>query len=81
MTTIRENGVDDAASLRAAMVDELRGPDGITSKAVAAAVGAVPRHLFAPEVPLEEAYDPYTAPMVKQDAGGLALSVMSATHI
>jgi len=82
MTMFREQPVDDiAASLRAAMVAELRGPDGITSEEVAAAISVVPRHLFAPDVLLEEAYDPYTAPMVKRGEDGLALSVMSATHI
>ncbi|WP_433464090.1 methyltransferase, FxLD system [Spirillospora sp. CA-128828] len=82
MTATRERSTEDAAaSLRAEMVAELRGPDGIVSEAVASAIGVVPRHLFAPDVQLEEAYDPYTAPMVKRGEDGLALSVMSATHI
>ncbi|WUI01582.1 methyltransferase, FxLD system [Spirillospora sp. NBC_00431] len=82
VTMTRERGADDVpASLRAQMVAELRGPDGIISQEVAAAIGVVPRHLFAPDVPLEDAYDPYTAPMVKRGEDGLALSVMSATHI
>src|SRR5262249_49112795 len=45
--------VDSAAALRAAMVDELRGLGAFASESVEAAVGTVPRHLFAPGETLE----------------------------
>lgn len=62
------------------MVDELRG-DPITSEAVADAMATVPRHLFAPEVPLEEAYESNTAVPVKRAGDGLTLSSLSSAHL
>jgi protein-L-isoaspartate(D-aspartate) O-methyltransferase len=49
---------EDAAArkLRMALVDELRGNGSVRSAAVEAAMRAVPRHVFLPEVPLERAY-------------------------
>ncbi|TDC08066.1 methyltransferase, FxLD system [Nonomuraea longispora] len=80
MTTIRNHDADEPARLRTAMVDELRG-DPITSEAVADAMTAVPRHLFAPEVSLQEAYESNTAVPVKRDGDGLTLSSLSAPHL
>jgi protein-L-isoaspartate(D-aspartate) O-methyltransferase len=74
------HNVDEPARLRTAMVDELRG-DPITSEAVAEAMTAVPRHLFAPEVSLQEAYESNTAVPVKRDSDGLTLSSLSAPHL
>ncbi|WP_233510015.1 methyltransferase, FxLD system [Actinomadura craniellae] len=72
---------DAAAPLRAAMVRELRDLDGITSEPVAAAVGTVPRHLFAIGEPLEKVYAPDTPLVIKRNDDGLALSSLSAAHI
>ncbi|MGH3566668.1 MAG: methyltransferase, FxLD system [Pseudonocardia sp.] len=81
MTTVRDSSVEDAAWLRAAMVGELRDCDAITSESVAAAVGAVPRHLFAVGEPLEVAYAADSAVVIKRGEDGAALSSLSATHI
>jgi len=81
MTTASSQSSQDAASLRAAMVDELRGMGAITSGAVAAAMASVPRHLFVPEEPLEAAYAANSALVVKRDARGSATSSLSAAHI
>ncbi|RBQ17220.1 methyltransferase, FxLD system [Spongiactinospora rosea] len=80
MATVRHDDGDDAARLRAAMVDELRG-DPITSTAVADAMGVVPRHLFAPQTSLKEVYESNTAVPVKRDRDGLTLSSLSAAHL
>jgi protein-L-isoaspartate(D-aspartate) O-methyltransferase len=82
MTTVQKSSVDDAAaSLRAAMVGELRDLEAIVSEPVAAAVAAVPRHLFAVGEPLEAAYAADSALVIKRDADGIALSSLSAAHI
>jgi protein-L-isoaspartate(D-aspartate) O-methyltransferase len=47
---------DRAAQLRNAMVDVLLGSGSVQSAAVEAALQAVPRHLFAPWLSLEDAY-------------------------
>ena len=81
MATEQGSGVRDvAASLRAAMVEELRG-DPITSELVAAAVATVPRHLFTPGVPLEAAYASNDSVVVKRAPDGTSLSSVSAAHI
>ena len=72
---------DSAAGLRAAMVDELRAMEMITSEPVATAFAAVPRHLFAPGESLAAAYAPLGTVMPKRDADGLLLSVISAPQI
>ncbi len=71
----------EAVSLRAAMVAELRSEDAIRSEAVAAAMAAVPRHLFAPEVDLRAAYAAHGTVEAKRGPDGLLLSVMSAPHL
>ena len=81
MTTVSNSMVDDPAVLRATMVKELREQDAIASEPVAAAFAAVPRHLFAPDAPLESAYAPHGTVVVKRDAQGATLSVMSAAHL
>jgi protein-L-isoaspartate(D-aspartate) O-methyltransferase len=70
-----------AASLREAMVRELREQGAIRSEPVAAALATVPRHLFAPGEPLEAAYAPQGIVMAKRGPDGRALSVMSAAHL
>ncbi|WP_030891298.1 methyltransferase, FxLD system [Streptomyces sp. NRRL F-5053] len=80
MTTVRETD-DTAASLRAAMVSELREMGVFQSEAVAKAVATVPRHLFAEGESLQAAYAANKALVIKRDESGNALSSLSATHI
>lgn len=72
---------DEAVVHREAMVRELCDWGDISSEAVAAAAQAVPRHLFAPGEPLENAYAADQALVTKRDEQGLATSSLSATHI
>ncbi|MYZ36107.1 MULTISPECIES: methyltransferase, FxLD system [unclassified Streptomyces] len=81
MTTASDSTVHDPDRLRADMVRALRDQDGITSEPVAAAFAAVPRHRFAPDAPLELAYDLHRTVPVKKDEHGLDISVMSAAHL
>ncbi|MXM62146.1 methyltransferase, FxLD system [Streptomyces sp. HUCO-GS316] len=81
MTAIDDSTVRDPDALRAAMVSALRDQDAITSEPVAAAFAAVPRHRFAPDAPLDVAYDLHRTVPVKKDEHGLDLSVMSAAHL
>ncbi|GAA3342571.1 hypothetical protein GCM10020358_38040 [Amorphoplanes nipponensis] len=73
--------VDDAATLREAMVTALRDEGLITTDIVAAAMNAVPRHDFAPGEPLEKVYQTNTTLVPKIDAEGRQTSVVSASHI
>ncbi len=70
----------DADALRAAMVQRLRQRDAIRSEQVAQAFRAVPRHLFAGEVPLEEAYDDEAVVRIKYGADGGCISSVSAPN-
>ena len=75
-----ESGSDAAKRLRNALVDRLRVQGTVRSERVEAALRAVPRHLFVPGVPLEEAYadDPvYT----KHDGTGASISAASQPTI
>ncbi|WP_405534701.1 methyltransferase, FxLD system [Streptomyces sp. NBC_00075] len=81
MTAIDDSTVRDPDTLRASMVRALRDQDAITSEPVAAAFATVPRHRFAPEAPLELAYDLHRTVPVKKDEHGLDISVMSAAHL
>ncbi|WP_026454423.1 methyltransferase, FxLD system [Saccharomonospora iraqiensis] len=83
MTTVYEagSGADDAAARREAMVRELQEWGDLRSGALTEAVRAVPRHLFAPEEPLENVYAANRALVTKRDGQGLATSSLSATHI
>ncbi|MBX6385179.1 MAG: methyltransferase, FxLD system [Microbispora sp.] len=81
MSTSHTDAADIAASLRAEMVRELREMGEVISEPVAAALATVPRHLFAPGEPLEAAYAADRALVVKRDASGTALSLLSAAHI
>ncbi|MET9812326.1 methyltransferase, FxLD system [Streptomyces sp. NPDC006355] len=81
MTAIDDSTVRDPDALRADMVRALRDQDAVTSESVAAAFAAVPRHQFAPDTPLELAYDLHRTVPVKKDEHGLDISVMSAAHL
>lgn len=66
----------DPAALRQAMVNSLRSWGGVRTAAVEAALRTVPRHLFVPGVPLEQAYGP--EPVVTfRDEDGVAISSAS----
>lgn len=73
--------VDDATTLRQAMVATLRDEGLITTDSVAAAMNVVPRHDFAPGEPLEKVYQTNTTLVPKIDAQGRQTSVVSASHI
>ncbi|MEV7731602.1 methyltransferase, FxLD system [Streptomyces sp. NPDC088921] len=81
MTAVDDWTVRDPAELRADMVRALLDQDAITSESVAAAFATVPRHRFAPDAPLELAYDLHRTVPVKKDEHGLDISVMSAAHL
>ncbi|MGH3692822.1 MAG: methyltransferase, FxLD system [Pseudonocardiaceae bacterium] len=70
-----------ADALRTAMIAELRELKAICTDRVAAAVGAVPRHLFAPGEPLETVYAPTRSIVTKRNEQGAALSSLSESHI
>lgn len=76
-----ESSADEASVRRDAMVAELEAWGDLQSEAVARAVRAVPRHLFAPQEPLESVYAANQAVVTKRDEQGLAMSSLSATHI
>ncbi|MFD4022342.1 methyltransferase, FxLD system [Streptomyces sp. NPDC058576] len=56
MTTSSATEVSDASELRHQLVEQLRANSHIRSAAVERAFRTVPRHAFAPEVPLPSAY-------------------------
>jgi len=66
-----------ARELRARLVDDLVAAGSITTKEVKAAFRTVPRHLFAPEASLEEAYADDIV-RTKRDANGMTVSSVSA---
>lgn len=71
---------DRAAGLRDELVGQLVAAGHIKSAEVEAAFRAVPRHRFAPEVPLEEAYAQDIV-VVKRNEHGTPISTMSAPEI
>lgn len=81
MSPVMEDAAGSAERLRAAMVERLRQEDAIVSDAVAAAFGAVPRHVFAPGEPLARAYETQTTLLPKTDAEGTETSVVSAPFV
>ncbi|WP_322747947.1 MULTISPECIES: methyltransferase, FxLD system [unclassified Frankia] len=66
-----------AAALRHSLVDELVTAGSIVSGEIEAAFRTVPRHLFAPEVPLDEAYANDVV-RTKRDEHGMTISSVSA---
>lgn len=76
-STVTPASADD---LRTAMVDRLRGWGGVRTAAVEAAMRAVPRHLFVPEAPLEQAYGPDSV-VTFRDEDGIAISSASGPGV
>lgn len=75
------DSVEDADRLRNALVDQLRGDVGVLhDRRVIAALRAVPRHVFVPEVSLEDAYA-NQAVITKKDAAGMSVSSVSQPSI
>ncbi|MFB7618895.1 methyltransferase, FxLD system [Kitasatospora sp. NPDC056181] len=79
--TTGQSSQETVERLRVAMVEALRCDGTVRTDRVEAALLAVPRHMFAPEVPLEEAYEPVRALVTKRDEHGLAVSSVSAAQI
>ncbi|MCF4122067.1 methyltransferase, FxLD system [Antribacter sp. KLBMP9083] len=75
------NDLDWAASLREQMVAELESAGLVLTPAVAAALRAVPRHVFGPEEPLEAAYALHTILHRTLDESGAAVSMISAVEV
>ncbi|WP_283132950.1 methyltransferase, FxLD system [Rhizohabitans arisaemae] len=67
--------------LRDQMTDALVDSGMIASKEVEEAFRRVPRHLFAPEVSIEKAYDGGRALITKRDEHGVSISSISAPSI
>ncbi|MBV7246392.1 methyltransferase, FxLD system [Streptomyces sp. MW-W600-10] len=66
----------DAARLRNALVDKLRADGSARTSGVETALRTVPRHVFVPDVPLEDAYA--NAPVhIKYDTDGSSISCAS----
>ncbi|MER8198274.1 methyltransferase, FxLD system [Streptomyces microflavus] len=66
----------DAERLRNALVDQLRADGSVRTSAVETALRTVPRHVFVPDVPLEDAYA--NAPVhIKYDTDGSSISCAS----
>ncbi|MFD0563946.1 methyltransferase, FxLD system [Kitasatospora saccharophila] len=79
--TAETTGQSSPEQLRTAMVEALRSIGAVRTDRVAAALLAVPRHVFAPEVPAAEAYEPERALVTKRNEHGLAVSSVSAARI
>lgn len=78
MTAIRQN--DTADELRDALTDRLRTENVIRSASVEAAIRRTPRHLFIPDVELDQAYADNPV-YTKTDAAGASISAASQPRI
>jgi len=68
------NEVPDPAVLRAALVETLRSKGSLGSPAIAEAFAAVPRHLFVPDVSVEDAYRDRSIPTKRLPDGEVVSS-------
>jgi protein-L-isoaspartate(D-aspartate) O-methyltransferase len=71
----------DAGTLRATMVEQLRAHGDLRTDEVTRAFATVPREVFAPDEPLEKVYDRAAVVVTKRDEHGIALSSVSAPWI
>lgn len=72
---------DHATTLRDKVVDELCADGTIVSPEIETVMRKVPRHQYAPEATLEQAYNTYAAVITKVDEHGVQLSSVSAPQI
>ena len=72
---------DRGARLRDQVVDELIANGDIVSKPVESVMRQVPRHLFVPEATVEDAYNAFSAVVIKKNEAGGAVSSVSAPQI
>ena len=70
----------DVAGLQRGLLSTVRERGGATSESVAAALLAVPRHVFVPDVPVDEAYRD-EAIVTERDAQGVPVSSSSQPTI
>ncbi|OIV39318.1 methyltransferase, FxLD system [Mangrovactinospora gilvigrisea] len=70
-----------AAQHQAAMVDTLLKYRAIRTTRVEEAMRSVPRHVFIPEAPLADAYQPTRPYVTKTDAAGRSISSASAPSV
>ncbi|MEU3730118.1 methyltransferase, FxLD system [Streptomyces sp. NPDC033538] len=77
MTTSPATEVSDASELRHQLVEQLHADNHIRTAAVERAFRTVPRHAFAPEVPLDAAYADDTVP-TRHAPDGRVISSISA---
>lgn len=71
----------DPEVLRTAMTEQLVTAGTIRSKQVEAAFRTVPRHAFAPEAPLAQAYAAHEAVPTKKNEHGITISSVSAPDV
>lgn len=76
MTTLGENSALSAEQLRAELTDRLRDRNVIRTPAIEAAFRQTPRHLFIPDIPLDQAYANHPV-YTKTDASGASISAAS----
>ncbi|TCJ34633.1 methyltransferase, FxLD system [Parafrankia sp. BMG5.11] len=72
---------DDVARLREELIRELHELEAIVTPEVERAVRTVPRHLFIPEMRVEEAYAAERHYVTKKDELGVSISSVSAARI
>lgn len=73
--------VPASTALRSDMVRDLRANMVVTSPQVVAALATVPRHLFAPGIPLRLAYAPERVLLPRRDLNGVVTSTMSKARV
>ncbi|MGW5677384.1 methyltransferase, FxLD system [Streptomyces sp. NPDC003860] len=67
--------------LREEMIEKLRELGAVRTAEVEGALRKAPRHVFAPEAPLEKAYAAEYALVTKKDADGVDISSVSAARV
>src|ERR1700730_1597364 len=72
------SSAEDASRIHALLIDELAAAGAVRSPTVEAALRAVPRHLFLPDVPLEEVYRDQAIVTKRVDGVGVSSSSQPA---
>ncbi|BBA99053.1 putative O-methyltransferase [Actinacidiphila reveromycinica] len=81
MNTSTTTEPPEATCLRNGCVDQLKADGVIVSPFVEKVMRQVPRHAFAPDTSLDDAYSPYAAVITKTGENGVQLSSVSAPQI